>query len=158
VKLKAISRGRGGWSHRLWLPAVLLAAGLAALGGAHAAARGAQSENGTHPVVRETGLRVIQGRITAIDGSRVTVKTPDGYPGGPGVHAQFVTAGPVIEADTAGGQILQPDGRRPDARPLLVGERVLMVLGPADEAAAGSGMGHAVIVERLAAGDKIVSH
>jgi hypothetical protein len=149
-------------SYRPGVSAIVLAVYFVALGGANAVAQGVQSGSGIHPIAGETEPRVIQGRITAIDGSRVTVKTPDGYPGGPGVHAQFVTAGPVIEADIAGSRILQPDGRRPDPRPLAIEDRVLMVLSSTEEAAAGSGIEHAVIhaviVERLATGDKIVSH
>jgi hypothetical protein len=36
---------------------------------------------------------VIQGRITTMQGALVTVKAPDSYAGGPGIHAQFVIAG-----------------------------------------------------------------
>jgi hypothetical protein len=64
---------------------------------------------------------VIQGRITVIEGAFVTVKTPDGYPGGPGVHAQFVKAGPTVRTDVSHARILLPDGRQPDTRPLCVG-------------------------------------
>ena len=58
--------------------------------------------------------------------SDATVKTPDGYPGGPGMHAQFVTAGPAFTVDISHARVLLPDGRQTDKRPLAVGDRVLM--------------------------------
>ena len=58
----------------------------------------------------------------------MTVKTPDGYPGGPGVHAQFVTAGPTFRVDVSRARVLLPDGKQADELPLAVGDRVLMVL------------------------------
>jgi hypothetical protein len=108
---------------------------------------------------------VIQGRITAMQGDLVTVKTPDGYPGGPGMHAQFVTAGPAFSVDISHARVLLPDGRQTDKRPLAVGDRVLMVLSGADSAAPVPGSStqinrtyHASTIERIVQGDKIVTH
>jgi hypothetical protein len=108
---------------------------------------------------------VIQGRITAIHDTLVIVKTPDGYPGGSGVHAQFVMAGPTFKADISNARILLPDGRGVDSRPLAVGDRVLMVLSaPDSKPLAPSVAGNvnqtyfATIVERIAVGDKAITH
>lgn len=104
---------------------------------------------------------VIQGRITVIEGAFVTVKTPDGYPGGPGVHAQFVKAGPTVRTDVSHARILLPDGRQPDTRPLGVDDRVVMVLnGPAGPGTpnAPAHIYVACVVERVAESDKIVTH
>ena len=100
---------------------------------------------------------VIQGRITAIQDELVTVKTPDGYPGGgPGVHAQFVTAGPAFKVDISRARVLLPDGKQPDKLPLAIGDRVLIVLsGPTsgvDQSYSAS------IIERLVQGDKVATH
>jgi hypothetical protein len=109
--------------------------------------------------------RVIQGRITGIEGTVVTVKTPDGFPGGPGAHAQFVTAGPAFKVDVSRARILLPDGKQPDKLPLAIGDRVLIVLSGADSGSpAGRSTSNfiqtysASILERIAAGDKIVTH
>jgi hypothetical protein len=108
---------------------------------------------------------VIQGRITGIQGDLVTVKTPDGYPGGPGGHAQFVTAGPTYRVDVSRARVLLPDGKQADERPLAVGDRVLMVLsGPESESPVpGSRLNvspicFASIIERVVQGDRIVTH
>lgn len=105
---------------------------------------------------------VIQGRITEIQGSLVTLKTPDGYPGGAGVHAQFVTAGPTFRVDISGARLLLPDGRQADKLPLAVGDQVLAVLtGPDSASTLAGGAGHtyfASIVERVIKGDKVVTH
>lgn len=105
---------------------------------------------------------VIQGRITEIQGSLVMVKTPDGYPGGPGVHAQFVTAGPTFRIDVSGARLLLPDGRRADKVPLAVGDHVVAVLtGPNSGSplpGSASQTYSASIVERVVKGDKIVTH
>jgi hypothetical protein len=104
---------------------------------------------------------VIQGRITAIEGAFVTVKTPDGFPGGPGVHAQFVKAGPTMRADVSHAQVLLPDGTQPDTRPLAVGDRVLMVLNGPPAAVAPDAAAHvyrACVLERVVESDKIVTH
>lgn len=105
---------------------------------------------------------VIQGRITAIQDAVVTVKTPDGYPGGRGAHAQFVTAGPTFRVDVSLARVLLPDGRQADRMPLAVGDRVLMVLTRPDSGPkAPSKVDHiyfASIVERVAQSDKIVTH
>jgi hypothetical protein len=105
---------------------------------------------------------VIQGRITEIQGSLATVKTPDGYPGGPGVHAQFVTAGPTFRIDVSGARLLLPDGRQADKVPLAVGDRVVAVLtGPNSGSPLRGGARQtyfASVVERVIKGDKIVTH
>ncbi len=108
---------------------------------------------------------VIQGRVTAIQGAVLTVKTPDGYPGGPGVHAQFVIAGPTFRVDISRARVLLPDGKQADKLPLRVGDRVLMVLGgPDSESSAprspqkASQTYFASIIERIAPSDKIITH
>ena len=109
---------------------------------------------------------VIQCRITAIQGALVTVKVPDGYPGGPGIHAQVVTAGPTFKVDVSHARVLLPDGKEADTQPLAVGDRVLMVLrGPDSEGPAPLGKlanldrtYFASTIERIVYNDKIVTH
>jgi hypothetical protein len=113
----------------------------------------------SHPII-------IQGRITAIQGALVTVKVPDGYPGGPGIHAQVVTAGPTFKVDVSHARVLLPDGKQADTQPLAVGDRVLMVLrGPDSEGPAPFGKPanldrtyFASTIERIVYNDKIVTH
>jgi len=110
---------------------------------------------------------VIQGGITAIQGTLVTVKVPDGYPGGPGVHAQVVIAGPTFKVDVSHARVSLPDGKQADTQPLAVGDRVLMVLrgGPDSEGPAPLGKPanvnrtyFASTIERIVYSDKIVTH
>lgn len=108
---------------------------------------------------------VIQGRITTMQGALVTVKTPDGYPGGPGIHAQIVVAGPTFKVDVSHARVLLPDGRQADTLPLTVGDRVLMVLSRPDSASpAPNGPGNvsqtysASTIERIVYSDKIITH
>jgi hypothetical protein len=108
---------------------------------------------------------VIQGRITGIQGALVTVKTPDGFPGGPGGHAQFVIAGPSFRADVSRARVLSPDGEHADKLPLAVGDRVLMVLSGPDSGPPAPGSPHNVnqtyvasIIERMAQSDTIITH
>jgi len=104
---------------------------------------------------------VIQGRITEIQGSLVTVKTPDGYPGGPGVHPQFVTAGPSFRIDVSGARLLLPDGKQADKVPLTVGDHVVAVLTEPNSGSPLPGSGQtysASIVERVIKGDKVATH
>jgi len=109
---------------------------------------------------------VIQGRITAIQGALVTVKVPDGYPGGPGIHAQVVIAGPTLKVDVSHARVLLPDGKQADTQPLAVGDRVLMVLrGPDSEGPAPLGKPanvdrtyFASTIERIVYSDKITTH
>jgi hypothetical protein len=105
---------------------------------------------------------VIQGRITGIQDTLVTVKVPDGYPRGGGGHAQFVTAGPVFRVDISRARVLLPDGKQTDKLPLAVGDRVLMVLTGPDAGSAEPGSVRATysasIVERVVQGDKIITH
>lgn len=130
---------------------------LAASGGAGGFAAQAQSE-GRAQSPESAAFRVIQGRITGITDNRITVKTPDGYPGGPGIHAQFVSAGPALDVDVSDSKILLPDGRRPDTRPLAAGDRVVVVLSGAESGSGAASKYRALVIERVAAGDKIVSH
>ena len=116
-----------------------------------------------------SGPLVIQGRITTIEGALVSVKTPDGSPGGPGIHAQVVIAGPAFKVDVSHARVLLPDGRRPDTLPLAVGDRVLMVLTESDSKSSvlsipGSVPGtnnktyFASTIERVEIGDKMTTH
>jgi hypothetical protein len=109
---------------------------------------------------------VIQGTVIGIQGAVVTVKSPNAYPGGPGVHAQFVTAGPTFRVDISHARILLPDGKQADTEPLAVGDRVLMVLRGMDSEANVplSKLGNvdrtyvASTIERIVYSDKIVTH
>jgi hypothetical protein len=130
----------------------------------------ADSQTPVHPQSASSSLDpaeplVIQGRITRIEGALVTVKTPDGYPGGPGVHAQFVKAGPTFRVDVSRARILLPDGRQPDKQPLAIGDQVLVVLNAPKSGSPAPGSPGSVnqiyfasIIERIAQGDKIVTH
>lgn len=108
------------------------------------------------------GLLVIQGRITRIQGTVVTVKLPNGYPGESGGHPQFVTSGPIFRVDVSRARILLPDGKQTDKQPLAVGDHVLMVLTVPDSSSAEPGnvspTYSASIVERVVPGDKIITH
>jgi hypothetical protein len=107
---------------------------------------------------------VIQGRITEIQGVLLTVKTPDGYPGGPGVHAQFVVSRPALRIDFSHARVLLPDGMMPDKLPLVTGDHVLVVLDGSDGAPSASTPLNvnetyiASIVERIVQGDKVITH
>ena len=105
---------------------------------------------------------VIQGRITGIQGSIVTVKVPNGYPGEKGGHAQFLTAGPIFRVDVSHARVLLPDGKQTDNLPLAIGDQVLMVLTGSDAGSAETGSVSptysASIVERVVQGDKITTH
>ena len=105
---------------------------------------------------------VIQGRITGIQGAVVTVKTPDGSPGGRGGHAQFVISGPTFRVDVSRARVLLPDGKQTDKLPLAVGDRVLIALTGVDSGSAEPGSVSptysASIVERVVQGDKIITH
>ena len=105
---------------------------------------------------------VIQGRITGIQGTLVTVKLPDGFPARAGGHPQFVTSGPILRVDVSRARILLPDGRQIDKQPLSVGDHVIMVLTGPDVAPAEtrsvSPTYSASIVERVLQGDKITTH
>lgn len=140
----------------------LLAAGMvAAMAGGEGGKAGAEENAGAAQAGDCSGLRVIQGRITAMDGSALTVKTPDGYPGGgPGMHAQFVTRGPEFRVDISASRVLQPDGQQEDKQPLAVNERVVVVLNQAAATAAegGNPTYAAVVVERVSTSDRVVTH
>jgi len=125
----------------------------------------ADSQTQAHGQPASPELLVIQGRITAIEGQIVTLKAPDSYPGGAGVHAQFVIAGPTFRVDVSRARVLLFDGKQADKLPLAVGDRVLMVLSGADTEsiapASPSNASHtyfASIVERIVQSDKIVTH
>jgi len=144
----------GGRGEFLKLLAMAMVAAVAG-GEGSAAAQGKNADAGA-PAGDCSGLRVIQGRITAIDGSVVTVKTPDGFPGGPGVHAQFVMRGPEFKVDISACRILHPDGQEDDKQPLAVGERVVAVLTRAGEATGATVT--AAIVERVSTSDRVTTH
>ena len=124
----------------------------------------ADSQPLPHRRTASSDPQVIQGRITAMQGALVTVKTPDGYPGGPRIHAQFVIAGPTFKVDVSRARVLLPDGRRADTRPLAVGDRVLMLLSGPDSGPPAPGSGDlsqtylASVIERIADSDKIITH
>ena len=120
------------------------------------------------PVHRESDSGaplVIQGRITSIEGALLTVKTPDGYPRGPGGHPEFVLAGSTFKADVSRARVLLPDGRRADTQQLAVGDRVLIVLSSSHSGSPEPNFSvnikriyTASIVERLVVGDKVITH
>jgi hypothetical protein len=145
------SNGRGRGEFLKLLALGLMAAVAGGEGGAKAEGQGVGV-----PVGDCSGLRVIQGRITAIDGSVVTVKCPDGFPGGPGIHAQFVMRGPEFRVDIAASRILHPDGKEDDKQPLAVGERVVAVLNVPGEASGG--VLAAAVVERVSTSDRVTTH
>jgi hypothetical protein len=125
----------------------------------------ARSQSSAHHEATASAISVIQGRITSVQGTLLTIKTPDAYPGGTGIHAQFVLAGPTFKVDVSNARVLLPDGRSVDARPLAVGDRVLMVLKGFNSSSLTPGAlanlqqkYFATIVERIAASDKIVTH
>ncbi len=139
----------------------LLAAGMVtALAASPGDRADAQEKPAGAPADDCSGLRVIQGRITAIDGSVLTVKTPDGYPGGPGIHAQFVMRGPEFRVDISASRVLQPDGRQDDRQPLAVGERVVVAFQEPSAASAEtvSAARAAAIVERVSTSDRVITH
>lgn len=144
------------------LAATMLLMALGSVQG-HEARADSQTQVQRQPASSE--LLVIQGRITGIQGALVTVKTPDGYPGGPGVHAQFVIAGPAFRVDVSRARVLSPDGKQADKLPLAVGDRVLMVLsGPDSESPAPASPRNvnqtyfASIIERIVQSDTIATH
>ena len=122
----------------------------------------ANSQNQVDRQAGSTGPLVIQGRITGIQGTVVTVKVPNGYPAEKGGHAQFVTAGPIFRVDISNARVLLPDGKQTDKLPLVIGDRVLMVLtgGKSDSAepSSVSPTYSASIVERVVEGDKVTTH
>lgn len=109
-------------------------------------------------------VTVVQGRVAAIEGALITVKMPDDYPGGPGGHAQFVTAGPTYRVDISRARFLLPDGKREDKKPLAVGDRVLLVLtGPVSIQPVPGNLNVgppylASVVERVVQSDTIATH
>jgi hypothetical protein len=151
-------------SRRIYAPltASMLLMGLGSVKGCEVSAD-SQTQVYRQPVSSDP--LVIQGRITTMQGALVTVKTPDSYPGGPGIHAQFVIAGPTFKVDVSRARVLLPDGKQPDKRPLEVGDHVLMVLGePGSERPEPSSPGNinrtyfASIIEQIAGTDKIITH
>lgn len=161
VGLNAITLRRVRKIHTL-LAATML---LTALGGVKGREVLAQSPTQIRRGPSSVGPLVIQGSITGIQGPLVTVKTPDGYPGGTGGHAQFVIAGPAFEVDVSGARVLLPDGKQADKLPLAVGDRVLMVLSGPDPASPAPGNPRNVnqtyfasIIERVVQSDKVITH
>ena len=158
---KATIRRRTG---RIYVP---LAASMLVilLGKADARNVPANAQTQLHPKRSSSDALVIQGRITSIQGALVMVKTPDGYPGGPGIHAQVVIAGPAFTVNVMRARVLLPDGKRADMLPLAVGDRVLMVLDGAGAGTPESGRSgnidrtyFASTIERIADSDRIVTH
>jgi hypothetical protein len=157
----AINRKRSRKIYALLAAAMLLTA----LGSVKGHEFQADSQTQVHRQAPSAEPFVIQGRITGIQGTVVTVKTPDGYPGGPGGHPQFVIAGPSFKVDVSRARILFPDGKQADKLPLGVGDRVLMVLRAADsESPSNSGPQDvnqtysASIIERIVQRDTMVTH
>jgi hypothetical protein len=111
---------------------------------------------------RPAEFRLVQGRITEISGSVVTLKMPDGYPGATGPHPQFVTAGPTLKVDVSHARFLLPDGEQPDKVPLSVGDRVVMIVSAHGSQATterhATTTYSASIIERVAQSDKMVTH
>ena len=109
---------------------------------------------------------VIQGRITAMSGNIATVKIPDQYPGGPGIHAQVVIAGPALRVNVSQARILLADGKQLDKSPLAVGDHVLMVINGAPDSGPiplnaprrAPDVCSASIVERIVQSDRMVTH
>lgn len=138
---------------------------LPVIGGVEGREVQAQSQTKTQQQSGASEPLVVQGRITGIEGDLVTVKTPDGYPGGPGAHALFVSAGPTFKVDVSRARVLLPDGKQADKLPLAAGDRVLMVLnGPDSGSPATDGPRNvnqiyiASVVERVVQSDKVVTH
>jgi hypothetical protein len=109
---------------------------------------------------------VIQGRITALDGNTLTIKPPDAYPGGEGgVHAHFVVAALPIRVDISHARILFADGKQEDKRAFAIGEQVVVLLtsppsGPPSPGTIANRkqVSVACVIERIEAGDKIITH
>jgi len=161
VERNKIIRGRSRKIYALLAAAILLTA----IGPVKARELQADSQPQAKRPPASSEPLVIQGRVTGIQGALVTVKTPDGYPGGPGIHAQFVTLGPTFRVDVSRARILLPDGKQPDKTPLAAGDRVLMILSRPDSEPPASGSSRNVdqtyfasIVERIAKGDTVVTH
>jgi len=150
---------RRGRKIRLLLGGTMLLAGLYCVMGYQARAS-SQNLAGRQPASSQS--LVIQGHITGIQGTLVTVKVPNGYPGEKGGHAQFVTAGPLFRVDVSHARVLLPDGKQADKQPLVVGDRVLMFLTGPDTGSAQtdsvSPTYSASIVERVIQGDKVITH
>lgn len=103
-----------------------------------------------------SGVRVVQGRITQIRNGMITLKTPNGGPGNsPGLHAKFIVAGATLTIDISHANVFQADGQTPDATPLTAGDRVLVLFTPL---ASDPTTLSASIVERLALGDTVATH
>lgn len=126
----------------------------------------ADSQKQEHQTPVTSDSLVIQGTVIRIQGALVTVKSPNAYPGGPGVHAQFVTAGPIFKVDISRARILLPDGKQDDTQPLAVGDRVLMVLRGPDLGAPAplrkiANLDQTYVastIERIVYSDKVVTH
>lgn len=135
---------------------------LSALSGVMGHEARANPQTQTQPESAASEPLVIQGRIATIEGAVITVKTPEGFPGARGVHAQYVTAGPTFRIDISRARVLLPDGRQVDKVPLAVGDRVLVLLTGQDLSPQGPGSANrtyfASVVERIVQGDKIVTH
>jgi hypothetical protein len=122
------------------------------------------AQTGAQPKIASCAPVVIQGRVTAVEGTLVTLKTPDAYPGGTGIRPQFVIAGLSFKIDISHARLLWPDGKQVDTRPLAVGDRVLMVLSGPTPGSLVPGNAtlketyFATVVERLLASNNVITH
>ncbi len=106
-------------------------------GRADAATRGAKgtrlsARTHLHVVPSATPLpMLIQGRVVAIDGDRVTVKTPDHGPGlnhGPGIHSMLIALGKTYTVDVSTATFETWDGTRTPKFKPVVGDSVIVML------------------------------
>ncbi len=123
------------------------------------------SRTSKHRTVRRAGeaaaLILVQGRVTEVHDTMITVKTPDGAPGGEGIHPMYVTSGPTFQVDVSRARFTLPDGKQLDTKPLSVGEHVVMALAKPKLTARNRDTIQtylASVVERVAPGDSIVTH
>ena len=82
---------------------------------------------------------LIQGRITAVDGDVVAVKTPDHGPGlshGPGIHSMLIALGKTYSVNIATAAFEAWDGTTMPGIKLKVGDSVVMMLKPSIDPAA----------------------
>jgi hypothetical protein len=149
---KSKTGARSAWA---LLARITIALVLSGVAGQHRPAA-AQTEG---PQKNDSTPLVIQGRIIAIQGNLLTLKTPDVYPGGKGLRPQWVMSGPRFKIDVSHAKVFLADGRRIDKRPLAVGDRVLVVLKiPKEESSGPSALEQiysASVVERLVVADTV---
>ena len=79
---------------------------------------------------------LIQGRVTAVEGDVVAVKTPDHGPGlshGPGIHSMLIALGKTYSVNIATAAYEAWDGTTMPGLKLKVGDSVVMVLKPSTD-------------------------